>query len=339
MLPDIKIIPLLDTLRIQKIPDKEYFSDTYSEYISNSRLSLLKSDGPEAFFEGLSKHNKYSDSLTLGSCVHELVLQPELFNLSMFVFKPSAKMGYMADELYNAYLENKINNDTIISASNKIGYYKDKMNEAKIQAVIDACTPYWIQRSEYEKTLIDSDITTIYLDKKSVDKVLNCVTALQNNQYIQELLHPRGLITDPISENEQAILLDVEIHAPNHTPFIFKLKAKLDNYTIDFESNTLIVNDVKTIGKILPEFENNFNTYAYYRELSIYSWLLSLVAKKFYNMKNGSIKSNCLVVSTIPNYYTKVYKVTKSDFNRGWNEFLSLLRLAAKFYIDGYRFK
>ena len=70
----------------------------------------------------------------------------------------------------------------------------------------------------------------------------------------------------------------------------------------------------------------------------MYSWLLTLAVKKFYGIENCTIKSNCLVVSTIPDYYTKVYKLSKTDFNKGWNEFKFLLRLAAYYYSKGYRF-
>ena len=68
-LNQIQIIPLLDTLRLQKIDDVEYFSEKYNGYISNSRLSLINPDqdnDPKAFFEGLGKHNMYSDALIFG---------------------------------------------------------------------------------------------------------------------------------------------------------------------------------------------------------------------------------------------------------------------------------
>ena len=51
----IKITPLLDTLHLEKIDDSIYFSKKYSNYISNSRLSLInpEQDGsPEKFFSG-----------------------------------------------------------------------------------------------------------------------------------------------------------------------------------------------------------------------------------------------------------------------------------------------
>lgn len=68
-LSDIQLVPLIDTLRVQKIDDSEYFSEKYNGYISNSRLSLInpeQDNDPEAFFEGLGKHNKYSDALIFG---------------------------------------------------------------------------------------------------------------------------------------------------------------------------------------------------------------------------------------------------------------------------------
>ena len=54
-------------------------------------------------------------------------------------------------------------------------------------------------------------------------------------------------------------------------------------------------------------------------------------------MEDCTIKSNCLVVSTIPDYYTKVYEVTKKDFIKGWEEFKNLLRLVAQYVSTDYK--
>lgn len=67
-LNEIKLTPLLDTLRLQKISDEVYFSEKYSGYVSNSRLGLLnpKQDGsPEKFFAGF-KPVGYAPALELG---------------------------------------------------------------------------------------------------------------------------------------------------------------------------------------------------------------------------------------------------------------------------------
>ena len=66
-LNDIKITPLIDTLKLQKIDDTTYFSQKYSNYISNSRLSLINPDqggNPEKFFEGIKP--TYSAAFDLG---------------------------------------------------------------------------------------------------------------------------------------------------------------------------------------------------------------------------------------------------------------------------------
>jgi len=265
----IKIIPLIETLRLEKIDDQEYFSEKYSGYISNSRLSLInptQGGSPEKFFEG--KFNIYSDSLNVGSAVHELCLQKETFHLCFDAERPTSKAGAMADELYKEFLNDNLTNEVIISASDKIDYYKGKMDQKKIDALLEKCTSYWKQRQEYELHKKLSGIP-IYLDTKNREKVQQCVSAINRNILIQDLLHPKGLLNDPISENEQAILLDVQIEMPNDT-FTLRLKSKLDNYTIDQESGVITVNDIKTMGKILSEFDckgGSIDKYHYRREL------------------------------------------------------------------------
>lgn len=68
-LDEIKITPLLDTLRLEKISDSVYFSEPYKNYVSNSRLGLIYDfeiglETPERFFEGFKP--KYSAAFDLG---------------------------------------------------------------------------------------------------------------------------------------------------------------------------------------------------------------------------------------------------------------------------------
>lgn len=49
----IKITPLLDTLKLENISGDTYFTEYRRDYISNSRLEVLKRDGVKAFFEGI----------------------------------------------------------------------------------------------------------------------------------------------------------------------------------------------------------------------------------------------------------------------------------------------
>lgn len=332
-LSEIKLTPLLDTLQLVKISDAEYFSPKYGEYISNSRLGLLnprQGGSPESFFTGF-KDEGFISSLVIGSAVHELVLQDESFELAPALSKPTAKMGAMADELYPVWLKHPIRTADITEASNKINYYKGKLTPDRIKQVNEQCIPYWKARKQL---VSNSNKELIYLDDKSRDTVYNCVEALTNNPQVQELLHPSGLIDSPISLNENALLLDVQAECPNGKTFIMHLKAKLDNFTIDLESDTIVVNDVKTIGKVVSEIDSNISKYHYSRELAMYLFLLRLYVIKEYGIENPTMKANYLVVSTVPQYYTKVRAMTKKECYEGLHEFRTLLRYAA--YQIGY---
>ena len=334
---DIKLIPLLDTLRLEKIDDSEYFSERYSGYISNSRLSKIdpnKGGSPKEFFGKMKPF--YTPSLQIGSAVHELTLQNDLFVLSE-INKPTAKMGLLADKLYN--LEHSPSKEEVLKAAKEVDYYKGNLSENQIENVFNQCKQYWSERGDFEAQNSEAR-EVIYLDQKSREIVQNCVLALSNNSRVQEILHPKNIFGDDcISEMEQAILIDIKVEMPDKNEFILRFKAKLDNYTIDTMSNEICVNDVKTLGKVLNEFEGNVQRFSYNREIAIYSWLLSLCAKKYYNLNNPTIKGNYLVVSTIPKYYTKVVPMTNSMYIEGWNDFRRLLRIVAYYYNKGYRFE
>ena len=329
-LSDIRLEPLIETLRLEKIDDNIYFtSPVYKNRISNSRLGLLhpKQDGsPEKFFSGFKA--SFNPSFALGSAVHEQILQPDLFELAEDTGKPTAKMGGMADELYPIYCQREITDDDIVKASDKIEYYKGKMTPDRLKEVRTKCATYWAVRYKQELDL-DTTKEVRYLDCQMLEKAKSCIEALKSNKQVMDLLHPKGLVEDPISECEQAILLDVKATMPNGKEVILHLKAKLDNYTIDFETNTIKVNDLKTHGQMLNTFDEAKIKYHYYREIAFYMYLLNLVAKYKYNMEAPKKQANYLVVSTIPNFYSKVVPISFVEIRNGFYEFQKLLRYSA----------
>lgn len=321
----ILIKPLLETLRWEDMPDEEYFSEKYSDCVSNSRLSLINPEqggSPEKFLE--NKHS-FSDSFLLGSAVHAEILQPGEFDIIGGIDRPTAKLGLMADELFKYYPN--ITRDDIIIASNKIDYYKGKMDDKKCQFVYDNCLPYWSKL----KDLYDSKAITkepILLDNNTKNKYDACVTSVKNNKEIVSLLEPEGFFDDVVVGNEVAFFIvflavDTETGQSVEIPF----KAKLDNFTI--VGNDVTLNDLKTTRHWLDKFKESFKDYHYYRQMGAYSWLLRLYAEKN-NIKIDSFKANMLVVSTVPDYRSGVFKVRASDVQQGFDEFKYLLKLVAE---------
>lgn len=342
----VQLKPLTETVHIKDISDEVYFSKEYGNYISNSRLKLINPDeggSPSKFFAGLNNNKIYSDALIFGSAVHELTLQPSNFHLTT-IDRPTAKAGFMADYIWDNYLKDflgdnigegiaALEDDIFIEASDEIDYYKGKMNEDKIKALKEKCESYWVERAMFEENY--EGPTPIYLPSKMREQLNEVLAAFNKNNKFEELLHPKGMLEDPISMNETTILMDMEytVDLPEgKKEGVLHLKSKLDNFTIDNESNSITVNDVKTTGKYVTEFANGaFNFFHYYRELGMYTWLLRHAVAKHYNIYNPTIKSNCLVVETFPGYFTKTYELTKMDLLKGMQEFGWLLRQVAYF--------
>lgn len=327
---NVKLIPLLDTIQLIEMSDEEYFSDKWAGYISNSKLALINPDqdgSPQIYKEGLSKHPKYSDSLVFGSAVHELVLQPKEFAVVNNVDRPTAKMGAMADELYKTFLSNKgvVSDKDIIAASDKIDYYKGKMDSIKIENVKDKCINYWWDRRDWET---EHNNSAIYLDPKSREKLQLCLASVEANKEVQDLLHPKGVFEEPISMNEAALFMDVKAeHEGKET--ILKLKGKLDNFTIDTETNEVVLNDLKTTGHWLIDFGDSFKKYHYNRQMAMYAWMLRSYVEKQYNIKPSSLMANMLLVCTVPDYRAGVFRVTNGEIRKGFLEFKDLLQRVA----------
>ena len=337
LIKQIKITPLLDTLRLENISDEEYFSAKYSNYISNSRLGKLKTEGAKVFFEGF-KVQEYNPSFQFGSWLHMRVLQPENFDFIEGVYTPTAKAGLMALELYKPDGTTPTD-DEIKAASYKIGYYKDKLTDSRITELRGKCNDFWRDRCLYEHNnpFKEGDKERIYIDEKSHNLLKCCLESIDKDNNFNKLLHPTGLTEDPYSANEQTILMDVQIEIPGYEPKVYKLKSKLDNFTIDKEENIITVNDLKTTSRLAKDFDPSF--FSYQREIGMYSYLLKLCAKKFFDLDNPKVKGNFLVISIVPDYQTTVYPMTPKLYKQGFDEFKFLLRTAAYLNIvKGYEF-
>lgn len=336
LIKQIKIKPILDSLKLEDISDSEYFSEKFSTYISNSRLQKLKTDGAEAFFAGLK--SVYSPSFETGGLIHTIVLQGDDYEVVNGVFKPTAKAGLMAEALYKS--DGTIPTDHEIKVmSKKIGYYKDTFTSNRLNEFKAKAEPYWRDRFLYEQNnpIKEGDKERIYTDVKNFELLNNCTRTLSQNVEIQKLLHPEGLIETPIIGNERTILMDISMEVPGYDAKIYKLKAKLDNFSINKEENVITVNDLKTTSRPATIFDPTY--YSYQREIAFYSWLLKLAANKFFGVTNAVTKGNFLVVSTIPEYETSVYPMTAKLFMSGWKEALYLLKVVAYLNIvKGYTF-
>ena len=231
-LNDIKLSPVLESVYRSKISDAEYFSSSYSNYISNSRLKYINPDqggSPSLYNKGIE--NKSTNSLELGTAIHELFLQPESFKLGDSYNKPTAKLGMVIDSIIKYRKQGYTIRESITKSCIDIDYYKNNLNESRIQNIIKSGLNYY----QNCKDLIEGDLV-----------ILN-----DKHRTIVNLVRPEGLE----AYNEDALFIDI-IGEYNNSKCILKLKMKADNWTIDKDNKIITLNDLKTTGHLLEQFMN-----------------------------------------------------------------------------------
>lgn len=330
---DFTIIPIISSARREKISDELYFSSKYADFISNSRLGYInpKQDGSPNNY--MHPPHLNTQSLFLGSCIHELILQPEVFSLAPKCKKPNAKLGNTLDRIkyyrkrgYSIY-------DSIINSSRDCEYYVNQIN-SKIHKIIEEGLPYYLLSKDYDDnvlTLSDRDWDTCY----------NCVNNVMSNPAITSALHP---VDDFMNEipifNEDALFMDIVVLYKGRHAIRLKLKAKADNWTIDEENKILTLNDLKTTSKPIYLFMNkelgSFAKYHYSRQFAFYKYILEAYCTKEYGYNHSWVfNGNVLAINT-RDYESKLFKVNKSQFEQGKREFEQLIKRVAFYEMFGY---
>lgn len=326
----IELVP--DSITYLQMDDERYFSEEFSNCISNSKLTLINPEqggSKEKYLGGLGKSR--SDSLVFGSAVHELVLQEDEFYLEDTVNRPTSKLGFVADDLYKIYAKTgDITKEDIIDSCKRMDYYSNSLTDSRILATLESCIGYIEQKF---KICSEAKKTPIFLDEKNRARCKECVSKLVGDVEIYNLLHPGD---DTISENEAALFIDFKAtDTETGKSVILKVKGKLDNFTINVNRAALVLNDLKTTGHLLKDFRGSYFKFHYPRQMAIYTLMLKEYARKYHNITQpNSLTANMLVVSTIPGYFTGVYKVSKEEIEEGFKEFIRLLKLAAEVELE-----
>lgn len=322
---EVTLKPLLETLRLENISDKIYFGNKYSSYISNSRMKLINKDeggSPELYDKGFG--SSQTDSLLLGSAFHAHYLSPDEFDIVQ-CSRPNAKLGFFIDSVFKYRKEGLPIWKCVLLASISADYYKNKLTDRIVRQAIAKGLDYYLFRLHHK-----SEKEVYYLGNDLYGKYKSCVDSFKRNTQIIELLNPSTLVEPAKVFNEYTILMDIEATLETGEKTILKLKAKLDNFTINQENGELVLNDLKTTGKPLYKFRNHsFQDYHYYRQASFYAWLLQLAATHIFHFDYKKFFVNFLVVSTIPDYRCGIFRCPQDQIAKGWEEMKRLLKQIA----------
>lgn len=337
---DFQIIPIFDSISKKELSDEEYFSEKYSNYISNSRLRWIDPErgGQPKLYKNPPKFS--SAALSIGSSVHQLLLQPDEFEIAPKMGKPTAKLGALLDKVYELRREGKSIYESIKTASTIVEYYINTI-DSKISYILKNGLNYYLKRLEFEKTKVCKE--QIYLSSTDYDTVTGCVNACHINKSISNKLHPITLFGQSLPTfNEDALFIEFLItYKDKYVRLPFKLKV--DNWTLDSYNKVITLNDLKTTGHPVANFMNaggSFEKFSYDIQMAVYSRILWLYCQKYYGVtkyQDWSLDTNMLVVQTFPPYYTRSFSVPKSSLKVGWEKFEKLLKQVAYYEIFGYK--
>jgi len=329
----IKIIP--ESIQLIRMSDTEYFSDKYSEYLSNSKIGLLNPEEKgsiENFIEGYD--SKYNDSFALGSAVHCRVLQKDEFEVAS-IQKPNSKLGIFVEKVFELRQKGFQLEYSIKRASKEVDYYSKGFSATRIKTAIKSGLSFYLKRLNYQE---NEELEIMYLSEGVFDKYNLCVESIDKSNF-DSYINPQGIFDTPESYNEYAVLCDLEVEYEGITSII-KIKGKIDNFTICHEKKEITLNDLKTSGKPVNYFMGNyvpvegvptwydgsFQRFHYYRQFGLYAWLLKAALKQTKQI-DYPLNANVLVVESIPEYNTKIYRITNSHIQAGLEEFKELVKI------------
>lgn len=343
---DFKIIADVDSVHKECIDDETYFGEKYKSMISNSRLKWInpvENGSPDKFKN--PPHLK-TDSLSLGSVVHQCTLEKDKFYLLPKIGKPGAKLGKVFDEIDSIVTHTEKGklgslDDIIKNAALKVDYYSKSIDK-KLEDIKQAYITYI---HNLEKNLDrDNGKTPLVLSDNDWDIATACINSLQNDTYVQNLLFPVDELLEPRKDVycEDAMFMDFIIIYKDKHCVTLPFKMKIDNWNIDYDNKIVTLNDLKTTGKSVNKFmldDGSWYHYHYYRQLGAYTKVLKYFVNKEFGISENTgwrFKSNICAIETIPNYWSRIFNISDAELNRGLDEFYELLKRVAACEIFGY---
>lgn len=341
---DFRIVPDIQSVHREAIPDEEYFSKKYSLFISNSRLKLInpaEGGSPQAFLEN---RHIVSPSLSLGTAIHSQVLTPEEYIIAPKIGKPGAKLGLVIDEIERLLKSKKQKfdsfEDLIKAAAIKVNYYTNII-DSKISGIKSIWYNYAKSLEKIKSEAEGKEILT--LCDKDWDIAQDCIQSIKKNQAIMSKLHPVDMFGDPIeSYFEDALFMDYIVTYQGKQCAILRFKLKIDNWTLDEDNKIVTVNDLKTSGHGIQSFmepDGSFFNYHYFRQLQVYENILEKYLLKSRGISKASgwtFKRNILAVETIFDHNSQCFAIGDDYIYHGQQESEELLKRVAACEIFGY---
>lgn len=337
----MNIIP--NSVQLLNMSDDDYFGNGLPGHLSNSRMSLINPSEGGSVARFKNGFDQKTESLTLGTAVHQMVLEGEYYRLAE-VDVPSDAVRKIINTVHKLTTREDnplLFNDAVQLAVQLHNYYKGKPSAKILDTMVAKSKPYY----EFLCNNHD-DPSLIYLTPDLKIKCINAKKAVDENVQAQALLNPNKSMeygTDEVeSFNEHVLTCKILFRGK-----VYNLKLKMDNFTINHTRRIVTLNDLKTTSfpvdnffgseglelvnyeMVTRLFKGSFQKYHYYRQMYMYLTILKAYVGQKYGEDHGYTFDCNMIVTETFGFKPKaaVFPVEESWLKLGNTEFDFLMGL------------
>ena len=262
---------MTETVKSSAEFEAEFYSKPFN--LSYSGLNKLLFS-PKLFYKHYilqQREEKLDSYLIDGKVIHNLLLDDGSFDKSFILLPstlPTGNSRLVIDRIYNLVKEGpgllSNYNTEILTILKEINLHQSlKTDEQRIAKII---TEETISYFEFLKVKGNKDL----IDSETLQRCNEAVDVLKNNSKATELLGTyRSEMENTKIHNELELSLDSSVALRS-----FGLKGIVDNIKVDFDNKIVYINDLKTTGKTISDFEETVQYYNYNLQAAIYHRLV-----------------------------------------------------------------
>jgi len=262
---------MTETVKTTQELEEEFYSKPL--YLSYSGLNKLLFS-PKVYYKHYvlqQREEKLDSYLIDGKVIHNLLLDDGSFDKSFILLPstlPTGNSRLVIDKIYNLVKEGPglLSNYTaeILDILKQINLHQSlKTDEQRLAKIV---TEETISYFEFLKVKGSKDL----IDSETLQRCNEAVDVLKNNSKATELLGTyRSEMENTKIHNELELSLDSSVALRS-----FGLKGIVDNIKVDFDNKIVYINDLKTTGKTISDFEETVKYYNYNLQAAIYHRLV-----------------------------------------------------------------
>jgi hypothetical protein len=305
--------------------EEEFYSKPFNFSYSGMNRLLYS---PKLFYSHYvlqQREEKLDSYLIEGKVIHCLLLDSDNFDKQFVVSPlslPSDNPKLVVDRVFKYAQEtNSLDQDLrsfespILDILKEINLHQSlKTDEQRVDKMV---TDQTVSYFDFLKQKGSKDV----IDTEMYNRCLESVQILRQNPEVVEVLDLyRNSGGTVYSEHP------IQIDLPGYP---FGLKGIIDNFIVDENNKTIVINDLKTTGKTVAEFAETVEYYNYWLQAAIYR---KLVLGAFAVDATWKVKFNFIVIDKYKQTY--VFPVSDETMNKWYLTGLSNALAKAKYHYE-----